>query len=282
MCVKVLTLTLCICPYRDDPSLCPHASNIRLLPSDILEEPFTAQGWTTRLPTVLQGHVDWKFPEDQTQWEHCPLYKTRNRHSSDLGGNSSKILAGREDSCPETQELAGRLEGQWTRVVRRLCEECEDGHGLATCGYSPRSRPRPRPQQQQQQQQQQHHRQVSDGGLGKQPVGAPDAVGLRRAASGRRVSMIPTAGGRDRLSAASKSASVKSDESWIREDTRGHALAQLKALHVDTNGSTRIPQRGRSICGINAGSSNGGRSGLARSVVGSQKKSPVWQKREWR
>ncbi|KAK4176622.1 hypothetical protein QBC36DRAFT_187114, partial [Triangularia setosa] len=78
MCIKILILTVCICPHRDDLSLCSHAVNLRLSPFEIFEEPLTAQGWTTRLPTVLQGHVDWKFSEGQTQWEHCPAYKTRN------------------------------------------------------------------------------------------------------------------------------------------------------------------------------------------------------------
>ncbi|KAK0708853.1 hypothetical protein B0T21DRAFT_416242 [Apiosordaria backusii] len=235
MCIRILTLALCICPHRDTPSLCPHAANLRLSPSEILDEPFTPQGWTTRLPTVLQGHIDWKFSEDQTQWEHCPAYKARNRFPSDQGGNGNKIVSGREDSCPQTQELAGKLEGQWTRVVRRLCEECQNGHGVGVCGLVP--------QQQEQQQQE-----MSEVAKGKQAVGLMAAVGLRRAATGRRASMIPTAGGRDRLSIASKTIGVRSDESWIRSDgSRGRVLAQRKTNHFDGNGSTSFSQRGGSI-----------------------------------
>lgn len=269
MCIKVLTLTVCICPHRDDSSLCPHATNVRLSPLEILDEPFTAQGWATRLPTVLQGHVDWKFPQDQTQWEHCPTYKARNRHSSDHGTNGSKIIAGREISCPETQELAGRLDGQWTRVVRRLCEECEHGHGVETRGLLPQ------PQKQRQ------DNQMPKVAFEKQPIVALDAVGVRRAAIRRRASMIPTAGGRERLSVVSKTTSVRSDESWIREGLSGRIPVQRKAIHVDTGATTGLPPQGWNLRGnMNAGSSNGGRLGLVRSIVGSQKKSLVWQKKE--
>ncbi|KAK4200945.1 hypothetical protein QBC40DRAFT_325558 [Triangularia verruculosa] len=272
MCIRVLTLTLCICPHRDDPSLCAHAVNLRLSPSEISQEPFTDQGWATRLPTVLQGHADWKLSDDQTQWEHCPAYKARNRCPSDHGGNNNKVIAGKEHLCSETQELAGRSESQWTRVVRRLCEECEDGHGLGTCDFVST-----------QQHQQQHHRKTSEISMGKPPVDVLGAVGVGRAASGRRASMIPTAGGRDSLSVSSKTVGVKSDESWIRESTRDHASARRKGNVADGDGSAGVSQRAGSLRrNINVGSSSGGRSGLTRSVVGGQKRSPVWQKREWR
>ncbi|KAK4225597.1 hypothetical protein QBC38DRAFT_255744 [Podospora fimiseda] len=120
MCTQIRLLLLCPCPSRDTPS-CPHHKNLLPPLSKPTETGITGncvktwtneEGYKLRLPTVLQSNVNWI----EYKWQHCSGYKMRYYH------HTTHVAIGKETMCP----LTGKEKG-WTKVVKRVCEDCVEG-----------------------------------------------------------------------------------------------------------------------------------------------------------
>ncbi|KAM7192065.1 hypothetical protein V8F20_009041 [Naviculisporaceae sp. PSN 640] len=136
MCIQIKTIFRCNCPHQNT-QLCPHHIYIRETQDQIdktTERKYADNGFQLRPKSALQAHKDWtplrqddELVAAYAKWEHCSVYKARNQTEP------GDIKSGKESSC------ANWIQNQesFSRLVRGLCPECIDGHGVPKPKPSP-------------------------------------------------------------------------------------------------------------------------------------------------
>lgn len=127
MCIQIKTIFRCNCPHQNT-LLCPHHLYVRKTQEQIDNEgQYADNGFQLRLESALQARKDWtplspNGGEDlpYPKWEHCSVYKAR--HQTEVG----EVKSGKELTC------ANWIQNQesFSKLVRGLCAECVDGHGV--------------------------------------------------------------------------------------------------------------------------------------------------------